>query len=385
MERKINIIALYNDNGVGYHRVIKPMQKLQDYYPNLFNVSLIETAKSDKQPLPDLGTTPIDIIYFNTAIGLKETDNLIYYLQLCLMKYNSKIVLDIDDYFEFGNSVIVDKKTKAEHAKRAPEMLQTADYVTTTTAYFANVISKYNKNVEYFHNFYDRHDRQYTINREPAINADGKRVVRIGFTSSAFHKEDFLQLSSVTALLKKKCPNNPFKIVLCGYTPNQYYKDYEKILTSNYNICNATEKRILKNYSITDIELPTYQRIKWLPTGDYMRAYNKFDVLVAPLKDNPFNACKSPIKYVEAASMGVLFVGSNTPAYNSVVSHGVNGFLCKGNEWTATLSKIINNWDDGYGFKHIIDNASEDAFNLYEAEVVTAQRKDFFLKITQNY
>ena len=76
-----------------------------------------------------------------------------------------------------------------------------------------------------------------------------------------------------------------------------------------------------------------------------MKAYNEFDVLVAPLKDTPFNSCKSQIKYVEAAAMGAVFVGSDTPAYNNYVERGINGFLCKPTEWVAALSTLIDDWD----------------------------------------
>jgi glycosyltransferase involved in cell wall biosynthesis len=380
MHRKINIIALYNNNGVGYHRILKPMQKLMDYHRELFNVFMLEVGKSDKQPLPDLGTTPIDIIIFNTAIGLKEDDPLIIYLQLCLMKYNSKIVMDIDDYFEFGSSVIVSKDMKAKHAKQVPDALKSADYITTTTETFKNVLLQHNPNVKVFPNFYDMLDPQYTVTRKPLFNDNGECVVRLGFTSSAFHKEDFKQLVNVTYQLKKLGLSDRFKIVLAGYSQNKWYQDYEKILTSDYRIVSKADKRLLEDYSNTSIELKNYQRIPWLPTNEYMKAYNEFDVLVAPLKDTPFNSCKSQIKYVEAAAMGAVFVGSDTPAYNKYVERGVNGFLCKPTEWVATLSTLIDDWDYVVrsGFSKM---AKVDAFMNYEAEIVTKHRKDFFLKI----
>jgi glycosyltransferase involved in cell wall biosynthesis len=299
------------------------------------------------------------------------------------MKYNSKIVMDIDDYFEFGGSVIVSKDMKEKHAKQVPDALRNADYITTTTETFKNILLQHNPNVKVFPNFYDKFDPQYTVTRKPLLNDNGDWVVRLGFTSSAFHKEDFKQLINVTYQLKKLGLSDRFKIVLAGYSQNKWYQDYEKILTSDYRIVSKADKRLLEDYSKTSINLKNYQRIPWLPTNEYMKAYNEFDVLVAPLKDTPFNSCKSQIKYVEAAAMGAVFVGSDTPAYNNYVERGINGFLCKPTEWVAALSTLIDDWDYVVrsGFAKM---AKVDVVMNYEAEVVTKHRKDFFLNILIN-
>ena len=70
------------------------------------------------------------------------------------------------------------------------------------------------------------------------------------------------------------------------------------------------------------------------------------DIAIAPLNDHPFNRCKSAIKYLEYSAAGLPGVYSRLAPYETVVTHGVNGYLAGSlDEWRACLRQLIENRD----------------------------------------
>ena len=70
-------------------------------------------------------------------------------------------------------------------------------------------------------------------------------------------------------------------------------------------------------------------------------------VNLAPLEiTNRFTACKSAVKYLEAALCAVPTVGSATPGYAEVIVSGENGMLCGSDrEWEETLNVLLEEPD----------------------------------------
>ena len=58
-----------------------------------------------------------------------------------------------------------------------------------------------------------------------------------------------------------------------------------------------------------------YKRVWTKDIYHYMNSYNEIDVLLVPLLDNEFNACKSELKFVEAAAMGKPVICSDVNPY----------------------------------------------------------------------
>jgi glycosyltransferase involved in cell wall biosynthesis len=66
------------------------------------------------------------------------------------------------------------------------------------------------------------------------------------------------------------------------------------------------------------------------------------DIFIAPLQDNLFNRCKSPLKFLEYSALTVPGVYSRIAPYQRLVSHGENGLLAGDlNEWVDCLSLLI--------------------------------------------
>ncbi len=68
----------------------------------------------------------------------------------------------------------------------------------------------------------------------------------------------------------------------------------------------------------------------------------QFDVALAPLRDLPFNRCKSHIKFLEYSALGVPGVYSRLAPYSGIVAPGANGLLAATPaEWEAALVALI--------------------------------------------
>jgi hypothetical protein len=73
----------------------------------------------------------------------------------------------------------------------------------------------------------------------------------------------------------------------------------------------------------------------------YWAALAEADVFLVPLARNAFNDCKSAIKWLEAANLGVMTVASRTPAFDAMIKSGTDGFLCAGpDEWRTALELL---------------------------------------------
>jgi tetratricopeptide (TPR) repeat protein len=60
---------------------------------------------------------------------------------------------------------------------------------------------------------------------------------------------------------------------------------------------------------------------------DYLGFLQKLDIGIAPLQDNPYNRCRSDVKFLEYASRGVVPVLSSLAPYKASVQQGETGFL----------------------------------------------------------
>ncbi len=86
-------------------------------------------------------------------------------------------------------------------------------------------------------------------------------------------------------------------------------------------------------------QLETVPLIPWEQLPPLIR---RVDISLAPLEpDNRFTECKSEVKYLEAALLGVPTVASDTPAYRLAIRDGENGLLCRtAEDWYPALERL---------------------------------------------
>lgn len=68
----------------------------------------------------------------------------------------------------------------------------------------------------------------------------------------------------------------------------------------------------------------------------------QWDIGLAPLEDNEFNRCRSPIKFLEYTACGVATVASDVGVYRSVIGHQM-GLLVADDEWVPSVRLAVTN------------------------------------------
>ena len=69
------------------------------------------------------------------------------------------------------------------------------------------------------------------------------------------------------------------------------------------------------------------------------------DIAIVPLEDNPFNRCKSNIKWLEYSACGIAGIYSDLPPYSHCIDHGRTGLLVSNTTeaWFQALDNLIQN------------------------------------------
>ncbi len=82
--------------------------------------------------------------------------------------------------------------------------------------------------------------------------------------------------------------------------------------------------------------------VNWLTSAE-----PSWHIGLAPLLDTPFNLCKSPIKAMDYAAMGLAVLASDTPAYRGSIADGPAGQLVPNDPdaWYRALNWMLRNWD----------------------------------------
>jgi glycosyltransferase involved in cell wall biosynthesis len=87
----------------------------------------------------------------------------------------------------------------------------------------------------------------------------------------------------------------------------------------------------------------------WTPVWDGPNAYMReldWQIGLAPLANNQFNRCKSPLKALEYAARGIVVVASDVEPYRGFVRHGQTGFLVqRDHEWAQYLDALVTDTD----------------------------------------
>ena len=188
-----------------------------------------------------------------------------------------------------------------------------ADLITVATEPLREYLLPFNTNIKVIPNYLD--DSVWKIS-PPVPRSDQKGKITIGYMGGNTHRPDVRMLVPVFLQLLEKYPG-----------------------------------RI--EYHFWGIEAPPeveyHSRVDWYPL--LFDRYDKFaaafgeveaDIMVAPLCDNRFNACKSCIKFLEYNAAGLAGVYSRVTPYADVIEPGKDGLLASTtDEWVAEISKLI--------------------------------------------
>lgn len=144
--------------------------------------------------------------------------------------------------------------------------------------------------------------------------AQGERLI-FGWAGSATHRGDFEKIGRLIARFAER-NSDRVKLHLMGnnYLPSSFKGDVQF------------------TYWTSGVE-------------DYYRTLD-FNVGLAPLVPNTFNACKSYIKALEYSALGIPVIASDVGPYPSFVQHGITGLLIReDHKWDAALRRMLTEDD----------------------------------------
>ena len=400
MDKKIKMLVIPSDRtGVGKFRSVDPHVYIAEHYGDEFDVDIVYNM-----PNGDLEAflKQYDLIHIHKQLDKQcKIIDMIKFLGI-------PVILDIDDHFKLGNDHPMSITAKKERwHEPIINHLKKADYVTTTTPIFADVIKQYNKNVKVFPNAINPEEKQYAVAKNPRTDR-----LRVGIICGSSHLKDLELLSGIATQVNK----DKVQFVLCGfdtrgtrtiykdngevetrpiYPQESVWCDYEKIFTDNYRTISPEHKDFLMKY-MAGVDDPftnePYRRMWTRHINDYATHYQNVDVLIAPLKENDFNKVKSELKEIECGFTHTAFIGQNFGAYtiNLVPMIEKGGKINE--EGTALLvdsSKNHKQWakyinklaDDADMLKKLQDNLYNFVKDRYSLAEICRQRVEFYKSI----
>lgn len=225
------------------------------------------------------------------------------------IKYHKPIILDVDELFFNPHNVTKDHSMMQTTFKA---MLD-ADLLITATPKLKETLALFNPNITVFPSYLDEQ-----VWKLKDITPKENEVVRLGFIGNGFNQADLDVMAPVLMhLLAKHAPM--LQLVLI----------------------NASIPKCLEDVPGVTSKTQSFQTYKEYADFCYSEA---FDILISPMVDNIFNACKSPLRFFEQSAMGVPGVYSAMEPYKNTIVDGVDGFLASNpSEWMMQLEALILN------------------------------------------
>lgn len=203
----------------------------------------------------------------------------------------------------------IDLKLTAERRACVKEALRTADFAIVTTDKLKAEYSKYAKNIAVLPNCID-------MNLWQPLPLKKNGEVRLYWAGGASHYEDWCLLDGALQAIMTKYPQ--VKLVIMG----------QKF---DGTLAGIPKDRIEYHEWVDCAAYP------------YKTAILNADIALIPLQDTRFNRCKSAIKWIEQAAMGVPAVVSMVTPYQEMFD-GENAVMIADNttdQWIKGISMLV--------------------------------------------
>lgn len=229
--------------------------------------------------------------------------------------YKYKLIVDTDDDADTlaqWNQAFADYHGGAGTTRLVRAEYREADLVTVATQRLREATEKYNGNIVVVPNVVDPALYRSVRSREKEIRH--RNDIRIYWGGGAAHYDDLLMVRE--PLLRLFHENPRVKLVFSNFVPDW-----------------AADLPAMRVFMIPFAHFNAYPKVlKWLCA----------DIAIAPLRDTPFNASKSNVKYLDYAMAGIPGVYSDLEPYRSV-KDGFTGLKCRTEkDWYQNLRHFID-------------------------------------------
>ncbi|MGC9349622.1 MAG: glycosyltransferase [Anaerolineae bacterium] len=193
-----------------------------------------------------------------------------------------------------------------------------ADAVTCTTEHLAERLRAFNEHVYVLPNYLDG-----TLWREAlaqSIGAKSSRPVIIGYLGSRSHLPDLEMIKPALVQLLREFEHG-IELRFWGTPPPADLLQWSNVVA-------------------LDPGLVSYEAFATYFARE--AGGEACDLFIAPIREHPFNVCKSSLKFLEYSALGKPGVYSDLTPYRDVVEHGENGFLAGSlTQWIDLLRELI--------------------------------------------
>ncbi len=247
-----------------------------------------------------------------------------------LKNEGKKIVYDMDDPLNLIESTNPNYYRVKQYIGSVDQIIRYADEITASTpimASYAQSIAPSTK-ITVLQNTYNPKEWTFT---QPESN-----YIRIGFAGSASHMDDLIE---VIPAIKKLQEKYKVAFVIMGFGSPDYQTWFKDVRFS------ATPEA-LKVLTELDRLLSTIS-FEWIPFVDFaifpqVLTNLALDIGLCPLKDTPFNRCRSSSKALEYLLAGTIPLASNVSPYMD----DPLSILVNSGEWYTEIERVILNKEE---------------------------------------
>jgi processive 1,2-diacylglycerol beta-glucosyltransferase len=329
MSKRVHVLyetdRLGQPHGCSHIRLLRPLQ-----HPSLAGKLMV--SHGTYLPDGDLDAVIVER-YWRPDTTLEAIDKLASSLRqrgIRLIYTLDDNLLDLEPWSNVASSV---------QRNKVARLLRLADGVIVSTESLRQRFLKINPCIEIVENALD--ERLFlpaSSNHSPQPWRDNKRLT-IGYMGTLSHLQDLMMvLEPLRTVLREAAGQIEFQIV--GIAQEESLAACFDGLP--FRILDTGGKHFYPDF------------VAWA------RHNLRWDLGIAPLTDNTFTRCKSDIKFLDYALLGIPGIYSQVEAYRQSVHHGETGWLCPNDPpaWIESLRHAISHQEkrvalSASAFKHV--------------------------------
>ena len=329
------------DHACGYYRIQSPLSALHGEVEPSWGVEIIENKFSMKPGTAESA----DMVVVQRFFPLPETADFLDFL--CSL--GKPITFEIDDLLTQLPSTNPHIDFGMRSAPHIYDFIRKCSAVTVSTEELKKHFSPYNDSIHVLPNLLDT-----DLWHKTSPSSSGPVV--IGYAGTITHNTDLTLLEEVLDKIASSYGNRV-----------------------SFTFMGCATERISR--------LPGFSYIEFETTFEaYARKLQEIpvDIMLIPLEDNPFNRCKSNIKWLEYSACGYAGIYADLPPYNTSVEHGRTGLLVGNNpqQWYEAISLLIENPDLR---RSVSANARKEVLAHYSLSAKAYQWLDAYRSIIHNH
>ena len=352
---KVAVIVKLN-NGCDFYRCVLPVEYIpfeKGSFKLFYNdsIDIPEDQLDFADNLKNLESFNPSIIFFSRTIS---NNNDLDLLEVWKNK-GIKIVMDIDDYWEMGTSNYLYKWWyKTEMNKKLINNMKIADLVITTNEQLYEKIIPINRNCIIIPNAVPFGEPYYCKDENIKVSTTHRKMNFL-YAGGSTHANDVAILrNKFDRIGGDKHIQDRARFILAGYNPIKdlsVYCEWDKM----ENVFKRT-----KSYEIMNTR----------PIEEHMVFYDVADVVLAPLLNNEFNACKSELKIIEAATRELPVIASKVKPFTIL-----DGYSIMWDNWLEHIKFCIKNPN---AIKDMGKELAEQMKKTHDIRIWSQSRYDIF-------